>query len=78
MQVPDKQLEDLKKVHNIQSQKGNWNYDPYMHGMYNGMELMLSIVENREPKFKKAPKKWLCDIPMPEISGGTQSCKNQQ
>jgi hypothetical protein len=37
------------------------NYDEYMHGMYNGMELMLAIVENREPVYKEKPKQWLKD-----------------
>ena len=46
-------MNDLLK---IQGQEGNYNYDSYMLGMYNGMELMLSIAEGREPKFKLRPK----------------------
>jgi len=45
-------LEHLKDVVRIQGADGNWNYDNYMQGMYNGMELMLSIVEGREPNYK--------------------------
>jgi hypothetical protein len=44
-----------------QGRDGTWNYDPYFHGMYNGMELMLSILEKREPVFREAPKKWLSE-----------------
>lgn len=42
----------------LQVQKDSYDYDPYMHGMYNGMELILSIIEEREPKFLNAPKEW--------------------
>ena len=53
-------LEDkLEDANNILSiQKDSYDYDPYMHGMYNGMELMLSIFEEREPKFLDAPETW--------------------
>ena len=33
-------------------------HDGYMHGMYNGMEFILSIIEEREPVFLDAPEKW--------------------
>jgi len=42
----------------VQGYDGNWDYDPYMHGMYNGMEFMLSMIEDRPPVFRDAPKKW--------------------
>jgi len=47
-----------KEMLDVQGMDGNWNYDPYMHGLYNGMEYMLSLIEEREPEFKNAPKKW--------------------
>lgn len=43
----------LKNLVNAQGIDGNWNYDSYTLGMYNGMELMLSIVEGRSPEFKE-------------------------
>lgn len=49
----------MQEMLEVQGSDGNWNYDPYMHGMYNGMEYMLSMVESREPVFREAPKKWL-------------------
>ena len=49
----------MKEMLEVQGGGGNWNYDSYMHGMYNGMEYMLSMVESREPVFREAPKKWL-------------------
>lgn len=50
--------ENLHELLKIQGSEGNWDYDPYMHGMYNGMELIMATIENREPNFKDAPKKW--------------------
>lgn len=52
-------LARMKEMLEVQGRDGNWNYDSYMHGMYNGMEYMLSMVESREPVFREAPKKWL-------------------
>jgi len=54
-------VDNLEELTNIQTSDGNWNYDPYMHGMANGMLLSLAIVKGQEPKFKTAPKKWLRD-----------------
>jgi hypothetical protein len=54
----NEQLEAMKEALKIQGYDGNWNYDEYMHGMYNGMELMMAIAENREPDFKDKPKQW--------------------
>jgi len=58
------QLEAMKESLKIQGYDGNWNYDSYMHGMYNGMELMLAFAENREPNFREKPKQWSKDIPL--------------
>jgi hypothetical protein len=32
-----------------------------MHGLYNGLEMALSIMEKRQPYFKEAPEEWLAD-----------------
>jgi len=57
-------MENIKKIRhrmreltNVQGGIGNWNYDNYMLGMYNGMELMLSIAEGREPVYKECEDK---------------------
>ena len=44
--------EKVRDVHKIQGQWGNWNYDQYMRGMFNGLELALCILEKREPDFR--------------------------
>ena len=49
----------IREALNIEGKHGNWNFDPYMHGMYNGMEFALSIAEDREPQYKDAPARWL-------------------
>lgn len=54
-------VSSLRDLVNVQGREGNWNYDPYMHGMYNGMELMFSMVEGREPIFRDAPEEWISD-----------------
>lgn len=50
-------LEKLRDVRDIQGQKGNWDYDEYMHGMFNGLELAVSIFEDKDPKYRSAPSK---------------------
>ena len=42
----------------VQGANGNWDYDEYMHGLYNGMEFVLSLIEGREPEFRKAPNRF--------------------
>lgn len=56
-------LEKLRDVRDIQASKGTWNSSPYMHGMYHGLELALSILEGeREPEFRDRPEDgYLCD-----------------
>lgn len=58
----DKKLEKAHEMLEVQGNNGNWNYDSYMHGMYNGMEFMLALMEDREPDYRNAPDKWLYDI----------------
>jgi hypothetical protein len=49
----------MREMLEVQGQHGNWNYDSYMHGLYNGMEYMVALAEKREPKFRDAPETWL-------------------
>ena len=54
-------LKELDDILNIQLHNGNWNYDPYMMGMANGLILARHLIlgEQGEPVYKKAPTKWL-------------------
>jgi hypothetical protein len=50
-------IDDANNCLAVQGTDGNWDYDEYMRGMYNGMEMIQSIYEEREPIFKDAPYK---------------------
>jgi len=54
----DKKIDELVK---LQCSSGNWNFDPYMHGMANGMLLIQAILNNTDYKPLEAPKEWLYD-----------------
>lgn len=54
-------IEALREQVKTQCSNGNWNYDPYMHGMANGLICALATIEGKEPEYLKPPKKWLCD-----------------
>lgn len=69
--------EDLQTLMHTQGQSGNWNYDPYMHGMFNGMDLMLAILEDRDPEYRSAPKVWLDSISLVE-AGAEPDCRTKE
>lgn len=52
IKLTDKQVSDMENMVAIQGTDGTWNTSEYMVGMYNGMELMMATVENREPVYK--------------------------
>jgi len=55
-----KQIEkDLNDVIKIQCSHGNYNYDPYMWGLANGLIMAKSLVTGKEPEFIEKPRKWL-------------------
>lgn len=60
------QLQSMRNFVAIQGKDGSWNHDPYTHGMFNGMELMLSIIERRDPVYKDEPDRYLSDINTPK------------
>lgn len=54
-----KRIEMCKEMLEVQGRDGTFNHSPYDHGLYNGIEFALSLMEQREPNFRSAPKKWL-------------------
>ena len=52
----EREMKQLREVHAVQGRDGCWDIDDYTLGLYNGLELALSIVENREFKYKQRPK----------------------
>lgn len=52
-------IQDLLET---QGMNGNWDYNEYMLGLYNGLELSLSILQKREPNYKTPPAKWRVSV----------------
>ena len=61
----NRNLKNLDDIIKIQCSNGNWNYDPYMHGLANGLLLARHTILglNEEIKYMEAPKKWHRDYP---------------
>lgn len=45
-------IEQLRDMRSLQGRDGNWNYDGYMCGLFNGLELALALYEDREPDLR--------------------------
>lgn len=58
----EKKLALLKQMLEVQAQDGNWNYNFYTLGMYNGLEFAISVLEEREPVYKDEPNQWVKDL----------------
>jgi hypothetical protein len=80
--TPRTDLEDLVKdrseieqciqsLRDTQGQHGTWNFDSYMLGLYNGLELVLAIIQERDPEYRVAPDKWLAE-PTDELTAVTE------
>lgn len=58
----------------IQGRDGIWDCDDYMQGLYNGLEMALATLEDREPVFRsKPPTGWLADRAMPVVNDTTEA-----
>lgn len=51
-------LDTLRKLIKVQGSNGNWDHDPYMYGLLNGMVLAESLLTGDSPEFRDAPPKW--------------------
>ncbi len=63
--ITEAEMKALDSVLAVQCSNGNWNYDPYMMGLANGLILARHILRNDEgvPPYKTQPKQWLADRP---------------
>lgn len=61
-QVTTKKLRAFENMLKIQCDDGNWNYDPYMHGMANGMILAMQHFGDKPQEFLDAPEEWIVDM----------------
>ena len=64
-----KSVEVLRDMTKVACADGTWNYDPYFHGMANGMIFALSLAEDDANLiFLEAPKKWIGELPLYKIA----------
>lgn len=47
-----KRIRELKRVKDAQEQSLKAEHDDYMTGLYNGLEMAVAILEDREPIFE--------------------------
>lgn len=45
-------IASVNEVRDVQGEPGNWDVSDYMTGLYNGLEMASSILEDREPEFR--------------------------
>lgn len=45
-------IKEVKRLLQIHRETGLYSKNPYLLGIHNGMELVLSILLDRKPKFK--------------------------
>jgi len=70
----EKKLKQLKEVHDIQGSNGNWDAGFYDLGLFNGLELALAIMEDREPILRMPPETHVAtDIQQPTEGSGTDA-----
>ncbi len=56
MSETEKILDDIRSQLEVQGRSGNWDYNPYMRGVYNGLECALATAEHRDPIYKDIPE----------------------
>lgn len=59
-----KGIEALEAVTAIATSPGNYDVDPYMLGMANGLILALAIMQDKETVYLERPEQWLLDKPV--------------
>lgn len=52
----EKRIADIENMVAVQSSPGNFDADPYMHGMANGIILVAATLKGEEPAFLEWPK----------------------
>ena len=58
----EEKIAEVEKLVKIQTSTGNYDYDPYMQGMANGMICVLAVLSGDEPEYMDAPERWIRDI----------------
>ncbi len=55
-------LISLDEAIRLQSTDGTWNYDPYLHGMANGLIYAKSLLTGEDPKYLDPPAFYKVDL----------------
>jgi len=63
-----KAVEQLKDLIKTQSSHGNYDCNPYMWGLANGLILALSLFDGVSPVFLERPAKFLDDEPVDDAT----------
>lgn len=61
--------EQIQSVLNVQGRGGNWNYNSYMRGMFNGIELCRAIMDGDGPKYRDSPPEGYIEDRAPVMPG---------
>lgn len=62
-------LEEFNGFIDLMSSPGNYDFDPYLHGMANGMIFMKSLVDGKEPQYLEAPTTWKSKAQRSRVAG---------
>lgn len=55
-------LDEFDDLLGIATSHGNWDFNPYLCGMANGMILMRAIIAGEDPEYMEAPNQWGEDL----------------
>lgn len=56
-------VQAIKDLMRIQGSNGHWDYDPYNHGLYNGLAIALGILDGKQEKYlRNSPKEWISSV----------------
>lgn len=62
LQELESRIKVAQDLIDIQGANGNWNYDAYMLGMYNGMVLIHSIYNDTKADLREVPDSFIRDL----------------
>ena len=59
----------IRNAHEIHGRNGSWDENEYMCGLFNGMEYALSVIEDREPKYRTVPEMMIREKKSDNVGG---------
>lgn len=54
-------IRELREILRLQLTTGNWDFDPYMHGLANGLILAMATMDGVTPDYLEPPEEWVAD-----------------